>query len=49
MVSAEALEEFKDIYRRTYGKEISDKEAVSLSTQLIRLYKAVLFNNDKKS
>lgn len=49
MIDADALEEFKNIYRITCGKEISNKKAIDLSTQLNRLYKAVLFDDDEKS
>jgi len=37
----EAIEEFKNIYIRLYGQEISDQEAIELGTSLIRFVKAV--------
>ena len=42
MISKQAVEEFKIIYRDQYGKELSDTEATRMANDLIRMYKAVL-------
>lgn len=41
----EAIEEFKNIYTRLYGQEITNQEAIELGTSLIRFVKAVYGSN----
>jgi len=41
VVSKEALEEFKEIYRKEYGKDISDDEAMDLAVNLLGLFKCI--------
>lgn len=40
-ISKEALEKFKEIYRKEYGKDISDEEALKQATSLLRLMKII--------
>ncbi|MCP4255633.1 MAG: hypothetical protein GY775_19950 [Candidatus Scalindua sp.] len=42
MLSEQAIEEFRVIYRNQYGNELSLAEATKQANNLIRLYKAVL-------
>ncbi len=42
MLSEQAIEEFRIIYRNQYGKELSFADATKQANSLIRLYKAVL-------
>ncbi len=42
MLSKQAVEEFRTIYRNQYGKELSFADATKQANSLIRLYKAVL-------
>lgn len=37
----EAIREFKVIFKQSYGKELSDKEAYVLAGNVLNLYKAV--------
>jgi len=41
IITKECIGEFKAIYLKEYGEEISDKEARDRATRLISLYKAV--------
>lgn len=41
MVSKESLEEFKKIYFKEFGKEISDQDALESATKLLRLMEIV--------
>jgi hypothetical protein len=41
MISKEELEKFKAIYRKKFGKDISDEEALRQAVSLITLVKAV--------
>lgn len=41
MISKESLEEFKRIYRKQFGKEISDQDALEFATKLLRLMEIV--------
>ncbi len=41
MVSEKALEEFREIYRKKFGKELSEKDALDKALRLLNLYKAV--------
>lgn len=42
MLSKQAIEEFRIIYRNQYGMELSIADATKQANSLIRLYKAVL-------
>ena len=42
MLSKQAIEEYKTIYRTQYGKELSLAEATKQANNLIRLYKTIL-------
>jgi len=42
MLSKIAIEEFRTIYRKEYGREISYSEAMRQANNLIRLYKNIL-------
>ena len=42
MLSKEAIEEFRAIYKAEYGEEISFEEAERKGMNLLLLYKAVL-------
>ena len=41
MISKEQLEEFKKIYKKEFGKDISDKEALESATKLMHLVEIV--------
>lgn len=41
MISKEALDEFKALYKKHFNKEISDQEALDKGTRLIRLIEVV--------
>ncbi len=41
MISKEALEEFKAIYKKKTGKDISDQDALESAIKLLTLVKAV--------
>lgn len=41
MISREQPEKFKDIYRKQFGKDISDQEALEKGTRLIRLIEII--------
>jgi len=41
MISKKALEEFKKIYKEEFGEKITDREAVSLGTNLLTMFSAV--------
>ncbi|MCK5475456.1 MAG: hypothetical protein KAI71_02650 [Candidatus Pacebacteria bacterium] len=51
MISEEQLKKYKDIYRKKFGKEISDQEALEQGTKLISLmeiiYKPITKNKFK--
>lgn len=40
-ISKEALAKFKEIYRKEYGEDISDEEALKQATSLLRLMKII--------
>lgn len=40
-VSPKALEEYKEIYRKQFGKDISDADALEQATKLLRLMEIV--------
>lgn len=41
MISNERLEEFKRIYRKEFGRDISDQDALESATKLLNLLKIV--------
>ncbi len=41
MISKEALNEFKKIWKKEFGTDISDVEALDKATRLLNLFKAV--------
>lgn len=41
MISKESLEKFKELYKKHFGKEISDQEALESATKLLTLVKAI--------
>jgi flagellin-specific chaperone FliS len=53
-LSKEAIEEFKEIYEREFGKTITDEEAQEMGQNLISLFKIIyreipLDNDDKQN
>lgn len=40
-IPPKALEEFKAIYKKEYGEELSDEEALKRATRLMTLFRAV--------
>lgn len=38
MISETALQEFKKLYAEEFGEEVSDEEAIKLSTNLLTLF-----------
>jgi len=45
MLPKKAIEEFKRIYKKNYGVELSDEDATRRANNLVNLYKAV-YSND---
>lgn len=41
MITTEQLKEFKAIYKKEFGEDISDKEALESATQLVNLMRIV--------
>lgn len=41
MISKEHLEKFKEIYKKEFGKEISDEDALEQATKLLRLVEII--------
>lgn len=41
MLSQEAIEEFKELFKKRYGRELSDEEASKRANNLFNLYKTV--------
>jgi hypothetical protein len=37
----EAIEEFKQIYKKEFGEELSDQDATERATKLLDLYKVI--------
>lgn len=48
MLPPESIKEFQAIYKKVYGIEIDDKEALKRAGNLFRLYNAVYGSPDKK-
>jgi aldehyde:ferredoxin oxidoreductase len=46
MLPKKAIEEFKKIYKKSYGVELSDEEATDKANRLVNLYRAV-YSDDK--
>lgn len=44
MLSKEAIEEFKEIYKKKFNEDISDQKAFKLGSNLLNLYK-LLFDD----
>ncbi len=44
MLPKEAIEEYKKLYAKNYGVELSDEEATRRANNLVALYSAVYFN-----
>lgn len=42
MLSKQAIEEFRKIYRKTYGKELPFEEAAEQAQQFLRLFKFIV-------
>ncbi|MBU3922995.1 hypothetical protein KJ684_02035 [Patescibacteria group bacterium] len=40
-LSKEAIDEYKDIYKKEFGEEISDEEAKEQGTKLLSLFKII--------
>ncbi len=40
-LSKEAIDEFKQIYKKEFGKDLSDYEALKMGTDLLRLFKVI--------
>jgi len=45
MLPKKAIEEFKKIYKKSYGVELSDEEATDKANRLVNLYKAVYLDD----
>lgn len=41
MISKEHLQKFRDLYRKTFGKEIPEQEALGKAIQLLRLVEII--------
>ncbi len=41
MLPKEAIEEYKSIYKKRFGVDLTDKQAVTKATRLFCLYKAI--------
>ncbi len=48
MISQEALKEYKEIYKKEFGKDISDAEALEQATRLLRLIEIIYKPMTKK-
>ena len=48
MLPTEAIEEFKQIYKKEFGIEISDEESLRRASNLVNLYRAVYDTGPKK-
>jgi hypothetical protein len=49
MLPKEAIEEFKKIYKKRFGVELTDAEASFRANNLVNLYSAVLGSKSKVS
>jgi hypothetical protein len=41
MISKESLEKSKELYKKEFGEELSDRMALDKATRLLNLYRAV--------
>jgi len=41
-LSQEAIDEFKEIYKKEFGEEISDDDAREMGTRLLRVFRVLL-------
>ena len=41
MLSKKAIDDYKKIYKDTYGKNLSDKEALEKATKFLNLFKTI--------
>jgi hypothetical protein len=49
MLSEEAIEDYRQIYKEEFGKEISFEEANKQGTNLVELYRLILKNSPKRN
>ena len=42
MISKEQLAEYKHIYKKEFGEDLSDQEALEQGTRLVNLFKALM-------
>ncbi len=49
MLPKEAIEEFKVLYKKHYGQDISDEEASRRANNLVNLFKAIYGSEDRDS
>jgi len=47
MLPKEAIKEFKRLYAKNYGTELSDKESTRRANNLITLFRVVYDNNNQ--
>ena len=48
MISEERLEEFKKIYKKEFGEDLSDQIALERATKLLNLFRAVYQSTTQK-
>ncbi len=48
MLPEKAQQEFKDLYQKIYGKELSKKETAEKASRLLNFYKAVYVTDETK-
>ncbi len=41
MISKESLDKFKAIYKKEFGKDLNDQDALELATKLLRLVELI--------
>ena len=49
MLPQKAIDEFKEIYKKEFGKELSDKEAKLKANELMELFRVLLKPTPKKA
>ena len=49
LLTQEALNEFKAIYQRQFGEEISDDQAREMGSRLLRVFRVLLDMSDQAS
>jgi len=45
ILTKEAIQEFKEIYKKVFKKELSDEEAFQMASNLLNLYRVVYGNH----